>query len=283
MGAAQPEVDVMAKIQATKNYRLFHRHEGENRPLEPNKRRKLKNSMKRYGFLECFPIVCYRDKSGNLIVKDGQHRLTLAEELGLTIHWVETSSDFDVAIVNSTVKGWTNKDYAHKHATNGIAAYQDILEFSERFKLAVSLSAMLLGGTTCFQNISGQFYEGTFKIKDRKWAESVAGLYAQMIHIGPALKNNHFLAACMAVCRVPEFEPKRLLGSAERCREKLVAYANREAYLDLLETVYNFGRSRLCALKMPALAAMRDRNPRNRKPSENGKSQKKELVSKSEG
>ena len=253
------------KIQATKNYRLFRRHEGENRPLEPNKRRKLKNSMRLYGFIPDFPISCRRDKDGNLIVKDGQHRLAIAEELGLTVYFVVGDDDYDVAVVNSAAKGWSIKDYAVKHAANGIAAYQEILDFSERFKVPVSLSAMLLGGTTTFQNISNSYYDGSYKIKDRKWGEMVAGLYTQMIQLSPSLKNQFFLAACQAVCRVPEFEPARLLACAERCREKLVGFGNRDAYLGMIEEVYNFGRSKKLALKIPAISIMRDRNPRNAK------------------
>lgn len=66
----------------------------------------------------------------------------------------------------------------------------------------------------------------------------------------------------MAVCRVKEFEADRLLHGAERCREKLVAYSNRDAYLDMLEGMYNFNRNarNLFALKMEATKAMRERN-----------------------
>ena len=253
-----------AKIQATKNYRLFRRHEGENRRLEVAKRRKLKDSMKLYGFLKCFPIVCYRDKDGNLVVKDGQHRLTIAEELGLTVYFVVEETDFDVAIVNSAAKGWSNNDYAWKHAANGTAAYQEILDFSERFSIAVSLSATLLSGQSSFGNIRHHFQDGTFKIKDRRWAEAVAGLYSQMRRLSPALSNNHFLSACQAVCRVPEFDSARLLKCAERCIDKLVTYGNRDSYLSMIEEIYNFGRANKHALKIPAISAMRERDPRRK-------------------
>lgn len=145
------------KIQTTKNYRLFHRHEGENREVDIGKHYRLRESMKRYGFLRSFPIVCYRDKDGNLYVKDGQHRLAIAEELGLSVWWVEETVNFDPAITSSAAKGWVHKDYAVKFASSGIAAYQELLDFSERFRVTVSLSATLLAGTTSFGNISGGF------------------------------------------------------------------------------------------------------------------------------
>ena len=249
-----------AKIQATKNYRLFHRHDDENRPLNIATRRKLKESMQLYGFLKCYPIICRRDKNGKLIVKDGQHRLAIAEELGLTVYWINDDADFDVAIVNSAAKGWVNKDYALKWAANGITAYQEILDLADRFKMQVSNAAALLAGTTAFQNIGDEFKDGTFKVKDRKWAEAVCVLYSQMCEIGPRVKDNHFLAACMAVCRLPEFDSKRLIAGAERCREKLVKYGTRDGYLEMIEEVFNFGRSKRHPVKIPAQNAMRDRN-----------------------
>jgi hypothetical protein len=263
MGSAQPEEDVMGskKIQATKNYKLFRRHEGENRPLEVAKRASLKESMRAYGFLWFYPIIIYRDKEGNLIVKDGQHRLALAEELGLTVYWAESDQDFDVAVVNSAVKGWTNKDYALMFAAQGVPAYQECLEFSKRFRLAISNSATLLAGTTVFTNIRPSFWGGTFKVKDRAWAEKVAGLYAQVGTIGPAVKDLRFLLACMAVGRLDDFDAKRLIGGAERCREKLVKYGTRDGYLDMIEDLYNFGRSKRVAVKVPAINVMRERNP----------------------
>lgn len=248
------------KIQATKNYRLFERSM-ENRPLDMKKHRKLEQSMKAYGFLPCFPIVCCRNGDKHLIVKDGQHRLAVAETLGLPVHWTEEAIDFDVAVVNSTAKTWVLADYAQKHAANGKKAYKDGLEFVQIHGLPVGTAFSLLGGVTSFSAVSSRFIDGTFVIKDRQWADSVAGIYGPLVQFCPAMKNARFVEACMYVCRVDGFDPKRLLHNAERCREKLVAYRTRDAYLDMLEEVYNFGRAKLVGLKAEATMAMRNRNP----------------------
>lgn len=74
-------------------------------------------------------------------------------------------------------------------------------------------------------------------------------------------KGARLTEACMAACRVPGFDAKRLLAGAERCRERLVPYATRDAYLDLLETLYNWGRKQLVGLKALAVMALRERRP----------------------
>lgn len=247
-------------VHVTKNYRMFERS-AENRPLDINKHKKLLWSMKTYGFLACFPIVCFRNAKGQLIVKDGQHRLAVAEMLGKEVYWIEEEIDFDVAAINCTAKTWVLKDYALKHASNGRADYQRALNFAEEHKLSLGMAVALLAGTTTWNNIQSAFIDGSFRVKDSAWANAVAGIYGPMAGMADVLRNKRFLEACMAVCRVKGFDPHRLLHGASRCRDKLVGYSTRDAYLDMLETVYNFNRTKCVPLKHEAKMAMRKRNP----------------------
>ena len=248
------------KISSTKNYRLFARHSGENRPLDIAKHKKLMDSMKLYGFLPCFPIIVVRNSKGEMIVKDGQHRLAIAESLGLPVHYTEESVDFDVAIVNSSAMVWRLRDYAQKHAANGLKSYQEGMDFADQYGLPIGTAFSLLYGTTTFSNCTNAFIDGTWKVKDRKWAGAVAQAYVPLTKLSPAMKNARLIEACMAICRVEAFDVSRLISGAERCREKLVAYSTRDAYLDMLEVVYNFGRKQLVGLKSLAVMAMRERN-----------------------
>lgn len=249
------------KITATKNYRLFHRSD-ENRALNLKKHRKLYESMKIYGYLPSFPVVCYRDAKGNLVVKDGQHRLAIAEELGLPVYYVEEAIDFDVALVNCTPKGWALIDYAQKWTANGITVYQDVIDFADQYGIALGVAAGLLSGTASWKNIQNDFMAGKFRIKDRVWAENVTVLYSSTVALSKNVRSKHFIDACMACCRVEKFDIQRFLHGAERCREKLVPYSTRDAYLDMMESIYNFNRAtkNLVPLKHLAVQAMRERN-----------------------
>ncbi len=247
------------KINVTKNYRLFTPSDG-NRPLDIAKHRKLKASMEECGFIPCLPIICERMESGVLQVKDGQHRLHFAEELGLPVYWVEDESGFNVAKINNTPKTWVPRDYAQMHATSGLADYQEGLAFHEEYGVPVALSFCLLAGVTGFSPISEKFYAGEFVVKDRDWAKAVASIYTAMVKLEPKMKSARFLLACMAVCRVAGFSAKRMAASAERCRHKLASFADRDSYLKMLEEVYNHGQKSLCPLRIEAQKAMRERN-----------------------
>ena len=246
-------------ITATKNYRLF-RLSDENRVLDPDKHRKLRDTMREYGFLQSFPIVCVRDSKKQLVVKDGQHRLAIAEELGLTVHYVIETVNFDVAKINCTSKVWAARDYAEKYAAHGNKDYIEGLALCDDYKLPIGIGFGLLAGTVSFTNVQDDFQQGKSCVKDRDYALAVASLYTAMGELSSDLKNVRFLQACMAVCRVQGFDASRLISGAKKRREKLVSYSTRDAYLEMIEDAYNFNRKYLVSLRIEAQKAMRDRN-----------------------
>jgi hypothetical protein len=266
--AATATRNAAPKIQSTRNYRLFQRSD-ENRALDIKRHKKLRDSMKKYGFLPYFPIVCVRDANKHLVVKEGQHRLAIAESLGLAVHYVVADIEFDIAEINCTPIVWRPRDYAEKFAANGRAAYQDGIDFADKHGIPVGLAFSLLAGTVSFTNIAAQFFMGDFKIRDRKWADAVASAYVPMVTLERRLRGARFLLACMRVCRIESFDQKRLLANASRCREKLVPYSTADAYIGMLEDIYNFGQRKLVGLKAESEMAMRNRNvigDRNGKP-----------------
>lgn len=252
----------MAKtsITTTRNYSLFD-HADDNRVTDIAKHKKLAASMKKYGFLECYPVVVRRDsKTKRLVIVDGQHRFELAESLGLPVSYIETSVEFDIAEINTTSVTWAARDYAEMYAKNGVESYVEGLQFCEQHGLPIGISFAILGGTSSFTNVRSAFQQGRYAITDRPYADAVAATYGPMSMLSADVANSRFLQACMYVCRVEGFEIQRLIQNAKRCRDKLLSYSTRDAYLDMLDEIYNFGRAKLFPLKMNAVMTMRDRN-----------------------
>jgi hypothetical protein len=231
----------------------------DNRQLNLSKHKKLLESMRKYGFLPCFPIVC-RGGGFPLLVKDGQHRLKVAEQLELEVHYVEEDADFDVAEINNTAKAWQLRDYAEVYARQGNPHYAEALNFSEGYHMPLSLTAAMLGGCVSFSAVQPSFTDGTYVVKDREWAHKVVNVYLPLCGLSPTIKSTRFLDACMACCRVEDFDISGMISRAERQRHKLLPYATRDAYLGMMEEVYNFHRKQLFGLKSAAIQAMRERN-----------------------
>jgi hypothetical protein len=249
----------LPKIQVTKNYSMFVR-DPANRDLEPDKHEALKRSMEESGFMVGWPAVCRRGEKGQLRTSDGQHRIHFAERLNLPVFYLVVDDDFDIARINSTPKSWSMHDFAAMHAGNGLNDYQEGMDFAKHHGLPIGKAFCLLAGTTSFANIHYSFKQGSYAIKDRAWADAVATIYAPLTKLSADVRNARFLEACMAVTRVAGFDSKRFLKNAQRCREKLVSYSTRDAYLEMIEEIYNFGRKSLVSLKIDAITALRDRN-----------------------
>lgn len=249
-----------AVISTTKNYRMF-KISDENRPLDLSTRKGLRDSMKAYGFLKSFPLSCVRGRDNKLVVKDGQNRLAIAEELGLAVHYYVEEVDYDIAAVNNAQQKWTLKDYAMKWASQGRDNYVTLLAFIDSHSMPIGLGTSLLCGHSHANGITmRQFREGNFKVSDYEFADRVANVYSQLIHLAKDVKNRNCLAAVMAAMRIDGFDPKRLIDGAKKRPEKLKPYATRDCYLEMIEEVYNYNRSRLVSVKMPALQILRERD-----------------------
>jgi hypothetical protein len=257
MSVATKKRTACPKIHVTKNYRLFKR-DPENRETKSRLHRNLRKSMQKYGFLSCLPIVVRRappDK--RLVVKEGQHRLEEAERLGLPVYYIETDIDFDIAIINTTAKTWSPRDYAEKYARNGHPDYQEALDFAKIHRLPIGSAFALLAGYATFKSIKEDFLTGHYHITDREWADRTASLYRSLVSINSELHHQRFLESCMALTHIDEFDADRLIRNAKRCRDRLQCYGTRDANLTMLEEVYNFHHSQMFGLKVAAVMAMR--------------------------
>lgn len=247
------------KVQKTKNYRMFARSH-DNRPLDIDKHRRLKSSMEKYGFLKSFPLSVTRNDKGGLYLKDGQHRLAVAESLDIPVWWLEETVDYNIAEINCTSKLWMFSDYIRTHAHNGMKDFQELLEFSEQHGIDMTSAASILSGNCGYSNIANSIKDGTYKIKDRTHASLVVSIYKPLLSFSKQVNKKRMMEACIAVSRVPDFSPQRLIDGAKRCQDKLGSFSTREAYLEAFEEIYNFGRKSLFGLKSASLMAMKERS-----------------------
>ena len=255
-----------SKITKTKNYDLFRL--ARNRPvnIQTARRKKLRQSMKDYGYIDAYPLLCVRENR-HLFVYDGQHRLAIARELGLPVAYAVIDRPIDIPKTNNTQQTWRLADYAWVYADAGKPDYLELLEFAEQHSIPLATAIAILtdksscnGGGTNGKTMD-KFRDGVFVITNRAAADRVAGLYAEFCQISKAVKTRFFISALFVICLVDGVDDKRLIRGAKRCPESLLKYGSREAYLAMLEHVYNFGHSKKQPLKIAAENAMRERNP----------------------
>ena len=249
------------RLRVTREYNRFV-FDNENRPVDLPGHKKLMESMKKFGFIPAYPVHCTNGTGDRLTIVDGQHRVATAQKLGLPIWYVvcEEHEKLSIADINGTQKPWAIKDYAESFASQGMKDYAELLDFSKQYGVPITTAVGLLMGRSACGNSLPRYYAGEFKVKEREQAAKIAGIYSQFCAMSKRVRNNNMINAIYAACLVPGFEPQRLLEGATRCPEKLISYSTREAYLMLVEDLYNFGRRQRVPLKIPAENAMRERS-----------------------
>lgn len=249
------------KLQRTKNYAQFF-YTKENRAVDvlhlKPQHKQLRESMRTYGFISAFPLMV-RSVNGHFVVIDGQHRLTFAKEFGLDVFFVVDDTNVDIAKLNQAQANWSPKDYAHKWATAGVKDYAEAIQFAGDHNAPLMLSFAMLAGTTCWGNINAKFKDGTYRIKTRDLAHRVIALHGAIGALNPKTKGARLIEALWACCQVDYFDESRIIETASKRPELLSPAGTRDAYLDVLTEVYNFGRKIKAPLRFDAERAMKDR------------------------
>jgi len=232
--------------------------------LDNQARRDMRRDMQLFGFNPAAPLECVR-RDGRLVIKNGQHRFCLAQELRIPVYYVVTDRELSAKTIaddSKTSKPWNTRDYAVAFAKDGREDYKEVLEFSERNKITVSDSAGILANTGTGNNVMRAFRDGEYRIKTREMADRVAHLYNQIGGLSKDIKSRFFLLALYAVCQIPDgvVDFKRLVRGAHRCPGALLKYGDRIGFLQMLEHIYNYGYTKRFPLRIEAENAMAAKN-----------------------
>jgi len=250
------------KLQRTKDYSRFVFAKG-NRDVSINRLRPahkaLRESMKKYGWLPFEPIGVYPDGKGKLVITEGQHRFTFARELGLDVYYVIHEEQVDIAEINQCAATWTPSDYCKKWIHDGNSEYEEVIEIAEYHGIPITIAFSMLAGSASWQQaIKKRFESGAYKITNRKNAMRVFSIYKALCDINKSAKHSQMLRSIWACCLVPHFEETRLINTAKRRPEMLTRVGTLDAWLEIIQDIYNFGRSAKVPIKFEAQEAARN-------------------------
>ena len=256
-------------VHVTKNYSLFTRPVGNRAVSLAGRRRKmLAESMKRHGFLPCFPIIAVK-KNGKLVIQDGQHRLAIAQGLGIPVYYMVTNVELNIPDIHTMTMDWKIRNYAESYAERGNPDYRELLDFADTHGISVGTARAILGncgGPGCGGGITSAFNKGQWKVTSRHNAERVVRMFYALIDLEPSLKDRSLIGALFAFTLVKGLDDMRIITNARRKPEMLKKYGSRDGYLEMLETVYNFGRSRHDPVRVAAENALKARSPIKKAP-----------------
>jgi hypothetical protein len=224
----------------TSDYSRFKVSE-TNRSLDTTHLRVIKRSLQELGWLSPYPINVV-PRNGGLVIMDGQHRFTAAKALGIPILY---SVEADRSDVQTLVGGlpqipWRPVDFVTSYHNQGNPHYTKLLHFMEQQKLALGISAkLLMSGEDGSTDPGKHIKAGTFRVLTPEWADLLAEIIRRLKKIVFWASNHGFVNALLKAQVVPGFDHGHFLKKCEANPGLLILQPTQDAFLELIEKIYN--------------------------------------------
>lgn len=173
---------------------------------------------------------------------DGQHRFTVAKEMGLPIFYVKHPGlrIHDARKMNMLQRNWNFDDWAHSYAETGDENYKKFLELRADYGFNHSITLMYaLGdqGKGGFQD----FRDGNFVLTDEVAARERLDKYTEVLQSFKGGKDKNFAYAFLKVIKTPDYDQARMVRKIRDYGDYVIRhYGSVPEFLRALEEVYNY-------------------------------------------
>jgi hypothetical protein len=235
------QADVVAK--GTTNYAMF-KFSHLNRRIDPNKLEKLYNSVVTKNLLREFPILV----DEQFCVIDGQHRLKVAESLGVPVYYIVSKrvTIEDVVMTTANVTKWSNENYLDRWCAEGYQDYIDLRYFWQKYKMVKGKKFLSLGQSMhlCHYGdlplMNQDFQYGRYKCNDMDFAEKVARMVMDFSEYITFWNDKIFLFAVSNLAGNAVYDHARMMRKMAYMSTKLVKCPDMQSYMDVFTYLYNY-------------------------------------------
>lgn len=223
-------------VRASVNYSMF-KFDPRNRPIDPDKLEKLYASVVKVNLLREFPIVVTPD----FHVTDGQHRLKVAEALGVPIYYIvsERATIEHITMTTDAVSKWRDKHYLHRWCVEGKADYLRLHDFLNRYSFLTISMGMNLCHYGDRRDMNEGFRHGHYKCNDLDYAVSVANALLDWSKHVKFWKDTRFVYAISNLMGNARYDHARMMAKMEYLSTRMVKCADVESYIAMMNPIYN--------------------------------------------
>jgi hypothetical protein len=219
-----------------------------NRKINRTSVARIKKSMKKYGYVEAYPMhVCKNGKKLKIVA--GHHRFVAASELGIPVHYIIVEESCDIFDMETSGTAWKSADFIEAYSKAGYPEYVRIVEFAETYGLNRYIAARLLhnvtymdsGGSSPTTGINMSIKNGTYKARTVDFAVKVATIVNVMESCGiDFAKKSPFISAVAACCATKEFDSERFLKQVRLFPKMAINRGDRDGFLEEIEKIYTY-------------------------------------------
>ena len=223
------------RVMKTNDYSIFKTIDG-NRQVQQKNVNNLIQSMKEK-LLMC-PIIVNEDNE----VIDGQNRLQALKLLKLPVYYlpVKGYGIREVQMLNTYQKDWGINDFMDCYSKEGRNNYILYKQFYTKWKFNHQESMNLLIGEINNRDVYYAFRQGTFTVKSYQEAERKAQKIKLVSEYYAGYKRRSFVQALLYCFQNDEYNHAKLIQKLRYQSTKLVDCTTTDAYLSLIEDIYNF-------------------------------------------
>lgn len=210
-----------------------------NRNVNPLHLSRLKDSMKKN---HLFTIITVNEK---FEIIDGQHRYNACKDLNLPINYVIVPGYglSEVQILNENSKTWNANDYLNGYCNLGYPEYLKYKRFLEKYGFPHKVNLCLLEGIKGDGgNATERFKSGGFVVREESFAYEVANKIKLVKNIYAGAERFGFALAFVSCLKRPSFSFDEFMDRMKYKSSMLVDCTTVNAYLALIEEIYNFRR-----------------------------------------
>jgi len=248
------------KILESNNYSKFELLEF-NRDV--HKTRHLEMSMMKHGWIDAYPAHVIRNlNTGKLQIKAGHHRFFVAQKLRIPVKYVECRDEATIHELERSTTPWKLRDYLISYVRLGKAAYIRVLHYHKETGINLGACISMLAGTSAgSHNWHKQFKDGTYRLGDPGHATMVSEIVLCCKKSGfPHAVAKLFIEALSKIVWAEDFSATTLKKKIGRYADHMKKQPSKQAYVEMLDSIYNRGSQTKIPLAFLAEEAARKRN-----------------------
>ncbi|TXH52955.1 MAG: hypothetical protein E6Q97_14110 [Desulfurellales bacterium] len=210
----------------------------KNRTIDQDHLMQLYDAVSAKNLLAEFPILV----DTNLNVIDGQHRLKVAESLGVPIYYIVSDriTVDDISSTNANTRHWRPRDYMDRWLAEGRMEYIALDRFMKKFPFFTLPEASRLCYFGDFMGFSQRFNRGEYRCNDSAFATKVAHALMDFAKVFPNYHDRSFINAVANLVGNVNYDHKTMMARLEYQSTKLVRCADMRSYIELVNEIYNY-------------------------------------------
>lgn len=254
-------------VESTTEYAFF-KLEKRNRPIDDDHLERLYDAVAAKNLLREFPIVVNQDG----VVLDGQHRLKVAEALGVPIYYIVSDIAVldDIPKTTAATKRWTISDWLHTWVVDGRQEYIKLAKYCRDYPF-VPLNAAI---SMCHYGDRGgmhvSFKNGTYQCNDLEFGIEAAKAIKDFSPYFKWYREVPFIFSVAMLLEHPFYDHERMMSKLPQTPHPLTRRARMADYLEQFTQIYYWrtpleGRKAFAPLPSASKSRREDRRNRNAK------------------